>query len=91
MKSSASNGIKKLNLLKFRKIDGQRSKFLQMGSREMSFERKLSVQAMDGAGTGNTSTISRNVSLTMKLRVANFTLKSLKFVVFMLMHTRCLR
>lgn len=64
-KSLETNGIKKLNLSKFRKIGGQSSKFLQMGSQEMSFERNVSVQAMDGAGTGNPSTISNKVSLKM--------------------------
>lgn len=65
-KTFESNAIQKLNLSRFRKPAGLRSqKFLQMGSQEMSFERKLSIQAMDGAGIGNTSTISRNVSLKM--------------------------
>ncbi|VVA93274.1 unnamed protein product [Arabis nemorensis] len=59
--SFESNGIKKLNLSKFRKLDVKKSKFLQMGSQEMSFERNLLVQAMDGAGTGNPSTISNKV------------------------------
>ena len=42
-----------------------------MGSREMSFGRKLSTQAMDGAGTENTSTtISRKVFAATHLLVS---------------------
>ncbi|KAH0879749.1 hypothetical protein HID58_067143, partial [Brassica napus] len=65
-----SNGHQKLNLSKCGKLDGKRSKFLQMGSREMTFGRKLSVQAADGAGTGNTSTISSNVLAIAHLLVS---------------------
>ncbi|ESQ33608.1 hypothetical protein EUTSA_v10007389mg [Eutrema salsugineum] len=65
-----SNGIQKLNLSKSREPNGQSTNFLQMGPREMSFGRKLSVQSMDGAGTGNTSTISRSVFAIMHLLVS---------------------
>ncbi|KAL0700283.1 hypothetical protein Bca4012_056405 [Brassica carinata] len=65
-----SNGLQKINLSKCGKLAGQRSKFLQMGSREMTFGRKLSVQAVDGAGTGNTSTISSNVLAVAHLLVS---------------------
>ncbi|KAJ4894947.1 hypothetical protein Rs2_21741 [Raphanus sativus] len=66
-----SNGLQKLNLSKCSKLYGQRSKFLQMGSREMTSGRKLSVQAVDGAGTGgNTSTISSNVLAIAHLLVS---------------------
>ncbi|KAG2304217.1 hypothetical protein Bca52824_032868 [Brassica carinata] len=64
------NATQKLNLSRLRKTDGQSTGFLQMGFREMSFGRKLSTQAMDGAGTGNTSTIPRKVFATAHLLVS---------------------
>ncbi|KAH0879058.1 hypothetical protein HID58_066452, partial [Brassica napus] len=70
-KTSDSSATQKLNQTRLRKTDGQRTRFLQMGSREMSFGRKLSTQAMDGAGTENTSaTISRKVFATTHLLVS---------------------
>ncbi|KAH0911041.1 hypothetical protein HID58_034362 [Brassica napus] len=70
-KTCDSSATQKLNQTRLRKTDGQRRRFLQMGSREMSFGRKLSTQAMDGAGTENTSTtISRKVFAATHLLVS---------------------
>ncbi|KAJ0229614.1 Plastidal glycolate/glycerate translocator 1 [Hirschfeldia incana] len=69
-KTFDSNATQKLNLPRLRTINGQSTRFLQTGSQDMSFGRKLSTQAMDGAGTGNTSTISRKVFATAHLLVS---------------------
>ncbi|CAN6974756.1 hypothetical protein IGI04_036317 [Brassica rapa subsp. trilocularis] len=70
-KTCDSSATQKLNQTRLRKTDGQRRRFLQMGSREMSLGRKLSTQAMDGAGTENTSTtISRKVFAATHLLVS---------------------
>ncbi|CAH8390323.1 unnamed protein product [Eruca vesicaria subsp. sativa] len=69
-KTFDSSATQKLNLSKLRKTDGQSTRFLQMSSRDMSFGRKLSTQAMDGAGTGNRSAISSKVFATTHLLVS---------------------
>ncbi|KAH0926610.1 hypothetical protein HID58_018866, partial [Brassica napus] len=62
-----SNGHQKLNLSKCSKLNGQRSKFLQMGSREMTFGRnsQFKPRMVQGQGTHQRSLVTFSSSLLL--------------------------